>query len=152
MLTASVERFGDVLETELKPMLPLHWAELALNQERVPLDPQFGLYLKREQIGEVCFVALRHNAKMVGYWISFITPGLHYKTCLTGTMDILFIHPDHRGGAGALLMGRAVEKEMVRRGVQWWTAGEKLHAPIGRLFKALKMEPFETYYGKWLGK
>jgi GNAT superfamily N-acetyltransferase len=151
MFTAAPERLADILDSEIKPLLPMHWEALALNRDRVPLDPQYDIYLRREQIGEVCCVVLRHNGRLVGYWITFVAPGLHYRTCLNGTMDILFIHPDHRRGPAALVLGRTVERELRRRGVQWWAAGEKLHAPIGRLFTALGMAPFETYYGKWIG-
>jgi hypothetical protein len=38
---------------EMKPMLPMHWKELALNQDRVPLSPQYHVYDERDAQGMV---------------------------------------------------------------------------------------------------
>lgn len=40
MLTAQPEPFAPFLE-EVKPMLDLHYEELALNRDKVPLSPQY---------------------------------------------------------------------------------------------------------------
>lgn len=149
MITAQVESLTDCLE-EIKPLLPIHWRKLALNQEEVPLDPQFEIYLQRDARGEVMFVSLRDAGRMVGYWVAFIAPGLHYKTCLTHTMDIWNMLPEYETGHSALVLFRAVEKEIKRRGVNRSFIGEKLHKPSGRLFKAFGYEPVETYYSKWI--
>jgi N-acetylglutamate synthase-like GNAT family acetyltransferase len=45
---------------------------------------------------------------------------------------------------------RAVEKEMRRRGVDLWYAGEKLHKPCGKFFEKLGFEKVEATYAKWL--
>ncbi len=150
MITAHVESFTDRLD-ELKPLLPLHYDALALNKDQVPLDPQYEIYFAREAAGELMFVTLRDTGRLIGYWIAFIAPGLHYRTCLTATMDIWFIHPDYTAGTAPLRLIRAVEAETRRRGVRRWFAGEKLHTPCGRLFEAVGMEKVETTYMKWLG-
>lgn len=150
MITAQLESFRAGLP-ELKPLLPGHWAELALDKDKVPLDPMYEIYFAREERGEVLYMTLRESGKLVGYFIGFIAPGLHYRTCLTCTMDIFYVHPDHRDGKGALRLFRAVEREARRRGAQRWFAGSKLHKDTGRLFEALGFEPIETYYSKWIG-
>ena len=150
LLTTHVESFRQTLP-ELKPLLPLHYEKLALNKDKVPLDPQFDIYFAREEAGELAFITLRKDGALMGYWIAFVSPGLHYRTCLTSIMDIWFIHPDLVGGSAPLRLIRAVEAEMRRRGVQRWFAGEKLHTPCGRLFEAVGMEPVERTYCKWLG-
>lgn len=150
MLTAQVESFIERLD-ELKPLLPGHWEELALNKDKVPLDPQYEVYFQREQRGELIFVTLRKDGALVGYFIAFIAPGLHYKTCLTCTMDIFYLHPDHRGGTAALRLFRFVMKELKRRGVNRAFFGSKMHKDSGRLFEALGFQPVETYYSAWIG-
>lgn len=149
MLTCHVERLAERLE-EIKPLLPFHWQELALNQDKVPLDPQYEVYLERERRGELLFVTVRESGVMVGYFLGFIAPGLHYKTCLTCTMDIFFIHPEARGQRGGIKLFRFVEKELRRRGVNRWFVGSKLHKDASRMFEALGFDPVETYYSKWL--
>lgn len=152
MITAQIEGFCDRLE-ELKPLLPGHWEELALDKAAVPLDPQYEIYFRREALGELLFVTLRQNGAMIGYFIGFIAPGLHYKTCLTLTMDIFNIREDCRGGIGALKLFRMVLKEAKRRGVRRVFLGRKMHSKINpdRLFRALGFAPVEVYYSKWLG-
>ena len=149
MLTAQVESLTDTQE-ELKPLFPTHWEDLALNKDAVPLDPQYDLYLRRDAAGEVLFVSLRENSKLIGYFVGFIAPGPHYRTCLTGTMDIYYILPEKRGGTKALRLFRCVFQEMKRRGVQRVFMGSKLHKDTGRLFEAFGLRPVETFYSAML--
>lgn len=150
MLTAQVENLTDSLE-EMKPLFPIHWEELALNKDRVPLDPQYDVYLARDAAGGILYVTLRQDGKLVGYFVGFIAPGLHYQTCLTLTMDIYWTHPSIRGGTAAIRLFRTVEKEAKRRGVQRVVYGSKNHKDSSRLFGALGCEPIETYHSKWIG-
>ena len=151
MLTAQVEPFVPFL-AEVRDLLPLHYEELALNKDKVPLDPQFEEYLRRDLAGQVLSVTLREDGKLVGYFVGFIAPGLHYKTCLTLTMDIFWTHHTIRGGFGGVKLFRAVEKEAKRRGVQRVFYGSKLHKDASRLFEFLNMDAVELYYTKWIGE
>jgi GNAT superfamily N-acetyltransferase len=150
VITAHVESLSEVLE-ELKPLLPTHWAELALNKEKVPLDPQYDIYLKRDALGEVLFVALRETGRLVGYFVGFVAPGLHYRTCLTLTMDIFYVWPECRGGGGGFILFKAVQAEAKRRGVRRMFVGSKLHKDASWLFEKLGYEEVERYYSAWLG-
>ena len=150
-ITCHIENFEAGL-SELQPLLPLHYAELALNQEKVPLSPQYGIYFERERRGELLYVTMREAGELIGYFIGFIAPGLHYSTCLTCTLDIFFIHPDKRGQAlPGVRLFRFVEKELKRRGVQRWFVGSKVKADASSLFEFLDFDKVEVYYSKWLG-
>src|SRR4051812_31398113 len=127
MLTCHVESFEERL-AELSVLLPEHYKELALNQDKVPLDPQYSVYIERERQGGLLFVTLRDAGELVGYFIGFIAPGLHYKTCLTCTMDIFYIRKDKRVGSGGVRLFRFVETQLRQRGVQRWFMGSKIHA------------------------
>lgn len=150
MITVHLESFEERL-SELQVLLPEHYKELALNQDHVPLDPQYEVYIERERKGGVLFMVLREGGVMVGYFIGFIAPGLHYKTCLTCTMDIFFVRQDKRTGSAGVRLFRAVETELRRRGVQRWFMGSKIHADASALFKRIGAAPVETYFSKWLG-
>lgn len=150
MLTAQIEPWPEFIR-EAQPLLPLHWQELALNKDAVPLDPQYDVYNARDAQGQVMVVTLRQAGVLVGYFIGFVAPGLHYRTCLTLTMDIFWTHPDVRGGVAGLRLFRAVEKEARRRGVKRIFHGSKLHKDSSRLFAAMGYEPVEVYHSKWLG-
>ena len=151
MLTAHVENLTERLE-DLKPLFPLHWEELALNKDKVPLDPQYHVYLQRDARGEVIFVTLRDKGELVGYFVGFVAPGLHYQTCLTCHLDIFYLRPDKRGARGGVILFKAVEAELKRRGVQRWFVGSKAHKDASRLFEALGFDHVETTYSKWIGE
>lgn len=152
MITAAVEGFTERL-FELKPLLPIHWEELGLDNDKVPLDPQYDIYDTRERAGELLFVTLRESGVLIGYFIGFIAPGLHYKTCLTLHLDIFYVTPEHRGKNGGLVLFEFVKREAIRRGVQRWYVGNKEHAKVHatKLFLAMGFEHVESTYSMWLG-
>lgn len=152
MMTAQVEPYGACLP-ELQAAYFEHWRELALDQDQpaAALDPAWNVYAARDAAGELLLVTLRERGAMVGYFLGFITPGLHYRRCLTFHMDIYRVSPSVRGRFGGKRLMRAVIAECRRRGVQRMFLGEKLHRPSGRLFEAFGFEPVETYYSKWIG-
>lgn len=151
MIVACVERLTDHLD-ELKSHFPIHFEELALDRQTVPLDPQYGEYLRRDAAGMVLFVALRKAGKIIGYYVGFVAPGLHYQTCLTLTTDIFYLDPEHRNGnpGPALKLFREVEREARRRGVNRWFVGCKLHRDASRLFAHLGFEAVEIHHSKLL--
>lgn len=150
MITATLETLEECLE-ELKPMFPDHWKELGLFQDKMPLDPNYNIYWMREAAGELIMPILRKNGKIIGYWPTFVAPGLHYKTTLTATMDILWIHPDHRGDGAAKKLHDVLKAELKRRGVKVWHVGSKNHKQIEWFFKMLGFDPVETYFAMWIG-
>ncbi len=151
MLTAHVENLTEHLE-EMKPFFPMHREELALNQKQVPLDPQYDIYLDRDAHVQVLLVTLRKAGEMVGYFVGFIAPALHYKTCLTLTMDIFYVLPEHRGDGGGFVLFKEVEREAKRRGVERMFVGSKCHKDASWLFEKLGYEEVERYYSVYWGQ
>jgi len=150
MVTIMLESFEDRLP-ELEPLLPLHYEELALNKDKVPLSPQYPVYINRERNGELMFMVVRDRGELIGYFIGFVAPGLHYSTCLTLIMDIFYIHPEHRGSSTGHKLFKAVEAEAKKRGVQRMFVGSKVHLDASWLFEKLGYEKVETTYSTWLG-
>jgi GNAT superfamily N-acetyltransferase len=150
MITVMVESLEDRLP-ELMPILPLHYEELALNKEHVPLAPQYDVYIARERSGQLMFMVVRDKGELIGYFIGFVAPGLHYSTCLTLIMDIFYIHPDHRGNSTGYKLFKAVEDEARRRGVDRMFVGSKVHLDASWLFERLGYEKVETTYTLWMG-
>jgi GNAT superfamily N-acetyltransferase len=150
VITAAPEPWRPTID-EMMPLLPLHWEQLALDRDKVPLDPQWHVYDERAARGEFHIVVLRDGGRIIGYYWGFIAPGLHYAGCLTATSDIYFVHPEHRNGRNGTILFQAVEKELRRRGVQRWFCGAKLHDDASPLLKRLGFVPVEMYHSKWLG-
>lgn len=153
-LTAQVESFIEGLP-ELKPLLPIHYKELSLHQfHGIPLNPQYDIYFAREENGELIYVTLRQSGVLVGYFVGFIAPGLHYQDCLTVTLDIFYVAPDYRGLGGGVTLFTEVQREVQRRGAKAWFVGlkEHLREHAEALFLGMGFEPSERYYCKWLGE
>jgi GNAT superfamily N-acetyltransferase len=150
MITVQVEKWADIVD-ELKTLIYGHWLELALNKDKVPLDPQWEEYSRRDEAGHLSVQTLRRDGKLVGYFLGFIVPGLHYKTCLTYTMDIFYVHPDARGHHGGKMLINCLETELKRRGVNRAFLGSKCHKDASWLFEHFGYEKVEVYYSKWIG-
>lgn len=151
MLTAAVESLTENLEG-LKAFFPMHWEELALNQKQVPLDPNYGIYLAKDDAGEMMLVTLRREGEIVGYFVGFVGAALHYQTCLTLTMDIFYVLPEHRGEGGGFVLFKEVEREAKRRGVQRMFVGSKCHKDASWLFEKLGYEEVERFFCLWMGE
>ncbi len=150
MIVGSIEKFDDIFP-DIQELLPQHYAELASNQDKVPLSPQYFAYQKREAEGSLIVATLRDDGLLLGYFVGFIAPGLHYSTCLTCTMDIFYIRPDRRNGTLGVRLFRYVEAELKKRNVQRWYMGSKLNKDASALFERIGAEPVEKYYSKWIG-
>ena len=152
MITAQVEPYAACL-AELVEIYPQHWDEIALDRDKpeAALDPMWEVYAQRDADGQLLLVTLRDTGALVGYFLGFVAPGLHYRRCLTYHMDIFYVVKRVRGRLGGKRLVRAVIAECRRRGVKRMFAGEKLHKPSGRLFKAMGFEPVEMTHSLWIG-
>jgi hypothetical protein len=159
MITAQVESLTDGIE-EMKPLFLDHYSELALNQNKVPLDPQYDIYLRADAAGEILYVTVREKGKLFGYFVGFIRPALHYKTCLTLQMDIFWLHADFRDGDSldrvegqmvCMTLFDKVKEAAKARGVQRVFYGSKSHKDASILFEAQGATEVERYYSMWLG-
>lgn len=147
MLTAAPEPFAPFLE-EVKPLLPRHYAELALDQDHVPLDPDYDEYLRLDALGKIVTIAVRDAGALVGYFVGFVGPALHYRGLLQLSLDIFWIAPEHRGKMGGVLLFKAVEAEAKRRGVGRMFVGSKCHKDASFLFERLGYTEVERYFSK----
>lgn len=152
MITIQVEGYGDCIE-ELKALYPSHHEELGLFKDKMPLDPDYPEYLRREQDGSLFLCTARNDGRIVAYYIAVVRPGFHYQSTLTGTADIYYVAPDFRGRGLALPLFRHVERELKRRGAKVWYGGNKIHNPLGadKLHELLGFIPADQYWAKWIG-
>jgi GNAT superfamily N-acetyltransferase len=146
MIVAQVESFTDGIE-ELKPILPLHHAELAIDPIEIPLDPKWDLYRARDAAGQILYVTLRKGGRLIGYFIGFLVDSLHNPIRLCA-QDIFYTLPDERRrGAGSILFN-AVEAELKRRGSFRWIVAEKVHMDGGDFFEKHGFTHIERSYWK----
>lgn len=150
MITYQVEFLSMCLD-ELKPLLTLHWEEVALNKDKIKLNPDYDAYLQMEKQGMCHTVVVRDDDKVVGYFICFIVNHMHYKDHKWALNDILFIHPDYRGGKIAYKMFKFAEEKLKALGVSVIQLHMKTDFPFEPLAKACGYNKMEYNYSKFIG-
>lgn len=152
MLTLQIESFEQATP-ELQKIFPTHHAELGLFRDRMPLDMDWAEYVRREREGSLFLTTARRSGFIVAYYVAQVRPGFHYKSTLTGTMDICYVVPEERNRGLALPLFRHTERELQRRGVKVWYSGGKCHNPLKmpELHQLLGFVPADLYFVKWIG-
>lgn len=98
------ETLFDVIE-EVQPLLEDHYRELAKNQDRVKLNPDWARYAAMEQAGALLIYTARKDEELVGYAAFFVSPHPHYQELTLASNDVLFLAKEHRTGrTGARLI------------------------------------------------
>lgn len=136
---------------DVEDLCELHWSEIALDKDKVPLDPDIATFKMLEDVGQLVIVTVRDDGKLIGYHFSLVRPHLHYKSSLTAYVDMYFLHPDYRGGLAGFKMFKFVEEVLKERGVDRIYSGTKLHKDMGRLFERLGYNETERLFVKWIG-
>jgi GNAT superfamily N-acetyltransferase len=147
------ERFAAIAK-ELPPLFEKHWREIALNQDKVPLDPDWARYYDYDLLGILQVLTVRFDGGLVGYLFVFVHPHLHYASTLWAQTDLYWINPAYRGRGVSLF--RLMEKRLRELKVQAVYVNMKLHfeaerGTIAKIFERLGYKPIETIWVKWLG-
>ena len=111
MITYDTELYSSCIE-EIKPLFYKHWLEIAGHQDTVKLDPDFDRYQSIEEMGSLRIFTVRDDGKLIGYFISFIMPHIHYRNTVYALNDILYLAPEYRGGTIGYRMFKLVMKDL----------------------------------------
>jgi hypothetical protein len=141
---------------ELPPLFKQHWREIALNQDKVPLDPDWQRYFDYDLAGVLKCLTVRSNGILVGYVFMLVYPHLHYASTLCAVTDMFWLDPAYRRGLAGYRMLATMKKSLQDAGVKVVYANTKLHfeadrGTIGKLFERLGFKPTETLYSIYLG-
>lgn len=136
---------------EAKPLLKLHYEEIAWRQDKVPLDVNWSTYQTFDKLSLVLCFTGRVGGKLFAYSAYFLTENPHYQSTKWAKNDVIFVHPEHRGGAGIKLLKYA-EEELVALGVSVISYHVKKCLDWGPLAERLGYEAVEMNYLKWVGE
>lgn len=121
MITYQVETIDDV-RPEIEPMFDRHYAEIATDQALKPLVIAWERYYELEMRQWLRIFTAREDdgkpqewergvvnpGKLVGYFVTFICPNLHYSQTRIALNDIFYVEPEYRKGTiGYRLMKEA---------------------------------------------
>lgn len=142
------ERFNTIAH-ELPPLFQEHWREIALNQDTIPLAPDWDRYYRLDVEGALLVLTVRLDGKLVGYAFLLAGPHLHYVTTLWGHLDMYWLDPLVRSGWTGVKFFKAVIKGARDSGVINLTLTTKLHFMdnrVAKLLARLGFKPIETVH------
>lgn len=169
MTTLQIETIDDV-RVEIVPLLNAHYAEIATNKSIKPLAIDWDRYYSLEELGLLRILTAREDMVMhktvdgepvknedgtnftrpgylVGYFVSFIAPNLHYSETRQALNDIFYIAPDKRGGTLGYRMLREAAADLKNLNCHLLTVHMKVAHPFRNL---LMRQGFELDEENWV--
>ena len=104
-----------------------HWKEIALNQDKIALDPDWQRYYDMDMADILNVLTVRSKGALVGYMFVLVAPHLHYCSSLWAITDIFRIDPAYRSGWAGIRLFKEMEKHLKLRGVKVAHVVVKLH-------------------------
>lgn len=145
------QEFLETTHDEAKPLLNSHWGEIALNKDKIKLNPDWDAYESLEVQGKLKIFTARDDGRLVGYFVVIVGVNLHYKDHLFASNDILYLSPEYRKGFTGIKLIKFAEKYLKADGVSVLTINTKVHKPFDKLMDFLKFRKIERVYSKYLG-
>lgn len=145
------QEFLLTVENEAKPLLEAHWEEIALNKEKIKLNPDWDVYHSLEDANQLKIFTAREDGKLIGYFVVFVRTNPHYKDHLFASNDIIFVSEPYRKGFTGTKLIKFAEKCLKEDGVSVLTINTKRHKPFDSILCRLGFKHIENIYSKYLG-
>ena len=150
-MTFVLENYNHVIE-ELKPMLSDHYEEVAMYQDKIPLEPNYDDYKEMQKLKRLYLFTWREGSELVGYNIFLVGSHLHYKSNKFAWNDVVYVRPDYRHKGQTIEFFKFCEDFLKEEaGVSVIT----YHMKVSKMFKALmdllEMDHAEHIYTKYIG-
>lgn len=149
MVTYQTESLAKV-RREIEPLIEQHWAEIALNQDKIKLNPDWKAYADMDSVNALRVYTARKDGKLIGYFVMIVSKGLHYRDHLFASNDLIFLtKPARKGLTGVKLIKYAIQ-ELSAEGITKLTVNTKAHQPFDAILERLGFEEVERVYSLML--
>ena len=149
MITYQLERFSAVVD-EIKPLIWDQWEGIAINKEKVIINPNYELYGQLDDSGILSIVTVRDDGALVGYCIWTVIFSFHYRDHRWAIADTIYIKPSHRKGFAAARLLKLSESVLRQRGVSVADIGSKVALDFGAVLKRRGWRHIENKHQKIL--
>lgn len=130
-----------------------HWDEIAVYKDSIELSPDYDKYRQLEQAGQLHVVVARDKYdEMIGYLVSLVQQGLHYKNTKWAFNDLLYVSPEYRKGTTAIKLIKFSEQALKDDGVDVIVMRTKSSHDFSKLLERYGYECMETSYSKYIGE
>ena len=144
------QEFLSQVQSDIEPLINLHWKEIALNQDNIKLNPDWEAYANLEAEGKLQIFTAREGDLLVGYFVVTLGYNIHYKDHLCASNDVIYMHKDYRKGFAGIRLIKFAERVLREDGVSTLTINTKVHQPFDKVLERLKFKPIERVYSKYL--
>ena len=137
------ERFADIAR-EVLPLWRLHYQEIAVEQDTVPLDPDWEWFYTVDANNILHVMTVRYGRHLVGYCFNVIGGHNHYRSTRFAHTEMFWLHPHFRKGWQPVKMLLENLRGVKERGAVVATINFKLHfkdARVGQLLARLGYKP-----------
>lgn len=149
-VTFQEEEFSEALG-EMKACTELHYAEITLEKDDIPYDPNWEVYLSLAAAGILHLSTARSKRGLVGYVATYIMPHMHHKGTVFAIQDAYFLKEEYRKGLTGYLLLKFNEEIAKKKGASVITLGVKTDHGIAPIMKRLGYRLSEYNYSKVLG-
>jgi len=146
MITYQEERFVDFIE-DWKEIIPEHYEELSVTKQ-YDVEPDWAKYHSLAEAGVLKVFTCRKEQELIGYIVFFVSPHMHYMSCLTAFEDVYYLRKQYRKGRTGIKLFQKAEQYLKELGVNRILYSTKLHLDNSKLFEYLGYTFFEKLYSK----
>lgn len=140
------------VKKEMQSLLELHWELIALNKDKIKLNPNWAEYVNLDEAGILKLFTARQNGNLVGYFAVTVSTSMHYQDHKFAINDVVFIHPDHRNGSAGYKLIKYAEEQLTQMGVSLMIINTKIHQPFDKLLERMGFKQIERIYSKYIGE
>ena len=144
------QEFLDQVKDDILSLLDLHYNEIALNQDKIKLNPDWDVYKELEQQGKLKIFTARDNDTLVGYFVVVVGVNMHYKDHTFACNDIIYLHKDYRKGFAGIKLIKFAKKCLTEDGVSVLAINTKVHQPFDKVLERLGFNLIERVYSSYL--
>jgi|TARA_R110000851_G_C12785528_1_gene535806 GNAT superfamily N-acetyltransferase len=144
------QEFLDQVKDDILSLLDLHYKEIALNQDKIKLNPDWDVYSELEQQGKLKIFTARDNDTLVGYFVVVVGVNMHYKDHTFACNDIIYLHKDYRKGFAGIKLIKFAKKCLTEDGVSVLAINTKVHQPFDKVLERLGFNLIERVYSSYL--
>ena len=144
------QEFLSQVENDILVLIDLHYKEIALNKNKVKLNPDWDVYRDLEDQGKLKIFTARDDTTLVGYFVVVVGTNMHYKDHTFACNDIIYLHKDYRKGFAGIKLIKFAKKCLTDDGVSILTINTKVHQPFDKVLDRLGFNLIERVYSSYL--